>query len=357
MIRHLQGIPIEIGPLANSALPELLSLYADRRIVIMVDENTHANCLDMLLNEFPVLDRSEIMMLPAGEENKTIEIVYQVWSALLEYRVQRQDLIINLGGGLVTDVGGFIAATYKRGIAFIHIPTSLLGMVDAALGAKTGIDVNQIKNAVGTFTPPKGVYIDPIFLETLPGDELLNGFAEMLKHALIIDATYWHQLKSIRNDKDLTTEENILRAIEIKVEVVSSDPLESGQRKLLNFGHTIGHGIESYFLSKKPIHHGHAVALGMIAESYISHKRNVLPAAQYLEIEQTIISLFPMPPIPEHAFQEIIELLRNDKKNAGDHIYFVLLQEIGSAEIDSKLTEREIGEALLHLTMLAKNAN
>lgn len=354
---EFDGIPVELGPLEMSNLGNLLSAYKDRNKVIMVDENTHDACLEILLLSFPELQNAEVMLLPAGEENKTMEVVFQVWSALLEYRIQRNDLILNLGGGLVTDLGGFVAATYKRGIDFIHIPTSLMAMVDAALGSKTGIDVNDVKNAVGTFTAPKAIFIDPTFLETLPAEDIFNGFAEMLKHALTLDETYWNHLKRLHNDEELTTPENILRSIELKKEVVESDPHESGRRKLLNFGHTFGHGLESYFLSRKPIDHGHAVALGMIAEAYVSYKRKVLSFDAYQDIEHVLIAIFPMLPIPEEAFEEVMNHMKNDKKNAGNSINFVLLKAPGSAEINAELSEKEIGEALLHLSLLARNSN
>jgi len=351
------GIPVELGTLKSSALGEILNQYKGRNIVVMVDENTHNACLEGLFVDFPTLKNKEIILLPSGEENKNIEVVFQVWSALLERKIQRKDLIINVGGGMVTDLGGFVAATYKRGIDFIHIPTSLLAMVDAALGGKTGIDLNGVKNAVGTFTSPKAIFIDPVFLETLPAHEIFNGLAEMMKHALILDVGYWNQLKGIRNEEALTTVENILRSIQLKKEVVESDSKESNRRKLLNFGHTFGHGIESYFIDKKPIAHGHAVALGMIAESFVAFKRKVLSQKAYVEIEQVLIDIFPMPPIPENAFQEILSHMKQDKKNTGNHVNFVLLKEPGIAEIDAKLTEREIGEALLHLSLLAQNRN
>ncbi|MBM3163880.1 MAG: 3-dehydroquinate synthase [Bacteroidetes bacterium] len=351
------GIPVELGTLKSSAFGGILNQYKGRNIVIMVDENTHNACLEGLFADFPTLKNKAIILLPSGEENKNIEVVFQVWSALLERKIQRKDLIINVGGGMVTDLGGFVAATYKRGIDFIHIPTSLLAMVDAALGGKTGIDLNGVKNAVGTFTSPKAIFIDPVFLETLPAHEIFNGLAEMMKHALILDVGYWNKLKRIRNEEALTTVENILRSIQLKKEVVESDSKESNRRKLLNFGHTFGHGIESYFIAKKPIAHGHAVALGMIAESFVAFKRKVLSQKAYVEIEQVLIDIFPMPPIPENAFQEILSHMKQDKKNTGNHVNFVLLKEPGVAEIDAKLTEREIGEALLHLSLLAQNRN
>lgn len=325
--------------------------------VIIVDENTHDCCLEYLLTAFPSLEDSEIMLLPTGEENKALEVCYQVWSAMLDYQINRNDLVINLGGGVVTDLGGFIASVYKRGIDFIHIPTSLMGMVDAAIGGKNGVDLNGLKNIIGTITQPKAIFVDAGFLETLPPEEIFNGYAEMLKHALILDSSYWNQLKSLNSEEELIQIQHVIRSIELKKQVVEADPTEKGLRKLLNFGHSLGHALESYFLSKKPIAHGHAVALGMIGESYISYKRGVLSQEAYREIEQCIIRIFPMLEIPEEAIETLIELMRNDKKNERNVLNFVLLKEIGTAQINAEILPSEVGEALLHLSLLAQHGN
>jgi 3-dehydroquinate synthase len=297
------------------------------------------------------------MLLPVGEENKVLEICYQVWEAMLEYNIKRTDLVINLGGGLVTDVGGFVASVFKRGVNYVHIPTSLMAMVDASLGGKNGVDLNGLKNILGTITNPQAVFVDTGFLETLPPDEIFNGFAEMLKHALIFDAAYWNTLKTLTTEAALIQESTIVQSIAIKKSIVESDPFEKGQRKLLNFGHSLGHAIESYFMDKSSIAHGHAVALGMIGESYIAMKRKVLSLKEYQEIEQAIIRVFPMIEIPENAYHEVINLLSNDKKNEGNSINFVLLKTIGSAEINAHLSNKEVGEALLHLSLLAQHGN
>ena len=348
---------VHIGPLENSGFIDTLNQFSHRKKVIMVDENTHDCCLEYLLTSFPTLEEAEVMLLPAGEENKVLEICYQVWSALLEYEIGRHDLIINLGGGLVSDMGGFIASVYKRGIPFVHIPTSLMAMVDASIGGKNGVDLNGIKNCIGTINDPTAIFVDPAFLSTLPAEEIFNGFAEMLKHALITDVDYWNALKSLKTEEELITLSNLIRSIEIKKNIVNADPLESGVRKKLNFGHTLGHALESYFLTQKPIAHGHAVALGMIAESFISYKRGVLSAAAYSEIEQVLIRIFPMLDIPEGAVEQIIAFIKNDKKNEGKEMNFVLLEALGQTSINASLSENEIGESLLHLSLLAGHAN
>ena len=195
---------VEIGNLTKSSFQNLLSSkYINSKKVILVDENTHDFCLEYLLTTFDELKEAEVMLLPVGEENKVMEVCFQVWEALSEYKIGRKDVIINLGGGVVSDMGGFIASIYKRGIDFINIPTTLLSMVDASIGGKTGIDLGRHKNQLGTFTDPIAIYIDVLFLQTLPQTEILNGYAEMLKHALIFDEAYWNELISITSMNDL----------------------------------------------------------------------------------------------------------------------------------------------------------
>lgn len=357
MTIQFNGIPIHVGSLESAPFNALLEEYSTRKKVIIVDENTHDCCLEYLLTAFPALEEAEVMLLPAGEENKALEVCYQVWSAMLEYQINRNDLVINLGGGVVTDLGGFIASVYKRGIDFIHIPTSLMGMVDAAIGGKNGVDLNGLKNIIGTITQPKAIFVDSGFLETLPAEEIFNGYAEMLKHALILDATYWDRIKSLNSEVELIQIEHIIRSIELKKQIVEADPTEKGMRKLLNFGHTLGHALESYFLNAQPIAHGHAVALGMIGESYISYKRGMLKLETYREIEQCIIRIFPMLEIPENAIEELIVLMKNDKKNERNSLNFVLLEAIGTAQVNAEMTSSEVGDALLHLSLLAQHGN
>lgn len=342
---------IEIGSILSSSFPQLLEQkYADSRKIILVDENTHDHCLEYLITSFPELQEAEVMLLPVGEENKVMEVCFQVWEAMSEYGVVRSDVIINLGGGVVTDMGGFIASLYKRGIDFMNIPTSLLGMVDAAVGGKNGIDLGKYKNQLGVFNHPVAVFVDPGFLQTLPESELIGGYAEMIKHALIADKEHWkllHQLDPVKLLHASHYELLISRSVEIKVGVVTADPRESGMRKVLNFGHTIGHAIEGYFIGIEPVSHGHAVAIGMMAEAYISFKRDYISQRDLLDITNYLTQIYDHIPMQEEDKNNILELLHNDKKNSRDAIRCALLQGIGHCSYDETITESEGYEALL----------
>jgi 3-dehydroquinate synthase len=343
---------IEIGSITDSSLNQLLiETYATSKVVIICDENTHDYCLEYLLTSFDSLKEAEVMLLPVGEENKVMEVCFQVWQALSEYKIGRKDLIINLGGGVVTDMGGFIAAVYKRGVDFVHIPSSLLGMVDASIGGKTGIDLGSLKNQLGVFAHPVKIYIDPIFLGSLPSEEMMNGYAEMLKHALIRNKEHWNVIKAIENIDLLNSVELISESVKIKFEVVEIDPKEKNIRKLLNFGHTVGHALEGYFLNSTPISHGHAVAVGMLAESYISFKKGILSKTDFNEIDLLLRSRFPIPELNEDDFTEIVELCQHDKKNEANKINCTLLKEIGQGEIDQFVTVDELKDALTFLTL------
>ncbi|MFM1914953.1 MAG: 3-dehydroquinate synthase [Bacteroidota bacterium] len=344
---------VEIGSILNGGFQSFLKAFENQQILIIVDENTHDCCLEYLITSFPELERAEIMLLPNGEENKVMEVCFQVWQAFTEYKVERKDLVINLGGGVVTDMGGFIASVYKRGLTFIHIPTTLLGMVDAAIGGKNGIDLNGFKNQLGTITQPARVFVDAGFLSTLPPEEIFNGYAEMLKHALIGDAKLWEEIRHIQSEEALIQEAVILQSIRVKTNIIEQDPFEGGLRKKLNFGHTVGHALESYFFQSTPISHGHAVALGMIAESFISMKRGILSKEAYKDIESTIIRSFPMIELNADDVSIVISLMYQDKKNIAGQIRSCLLEGIGTCSFDHHLTEEEIGESLFHLTLLA----
>lgn len=349
---------IEVGSLETSGLSSFIQQnYIDSKIVIIVDENTNDNCLEYLITTFDFLAEAEVMLLPAGEENKVMEVCFQVWEALSEYRIGRRDLIINLGGGVVTDMGGFIAAVFKRGIDFIHIPTSLLGMVDASIGGKTGIDLGMHKNQLGVFRNPKAIYIDKIFLGTLEPREFVNGFAEVIKHALITDTGLWKELTKLENLSEVATDEMLTRIISIKLDIVKQDPKEKGMRKILNFGHTVGHALEGYFLSKEPVDHGHAVALGIIAESYISMNSGKLTQTEFSEIEQLILAWFPIPQITMADMEGIVELLYNDKKNHSGKIQCCLLDRIGHCLYDQPIEEGDFVEALVYLMSKSVSLN
>jgi len=348
---------IEIGLLADSSLQSVLEAYSNHRAIIVVDQNTHDLCLEYVITSFPQLEQAEIILLPVGEENKVMEICMQVWNAFSEYEFGRKDLVINLGGGLVTDMGGFIASVYKRGMDFIHIPTSLLGMVDASIGGKNGIDLNECKNQIGTFTAPINVYVDLSFLATLPEVEFYNGFAEMIKYAIIKDKELFEVLKEFKDEKDFNREDIINRCIQIKVSIVDEDSNEAGLRKILNFGHTFGHAIEGYFMRTTPVHHGHAVGIGICAEAFVSMNRELITKEEYKEIESVMRRVYPFIKFSDDDTKAIIQLMYNDKKNESGKIFSVLLDGIGKASYHNELSENEIGEALLHISMLSDALN
>lgn len=349
---------IEVGSLEESGFASFVEQnYMHSKIVIIVDENTNDHCLEYLITTFDFLAEAEVILLPVGEENKVMEVCFQVWEALSEYGIGRRDLLINLGGGIVTDMGGFIAAVFKRGIDFIHIPTTLLAMIDASIGGKTGIDLGMYKNQLGVFRDPKGIYIDKIFLGTLEPKEVINGFAEALKHALITDADLWQELAEMENLSEIAADELLTRIIAIKLDIVKQDPLEKGVRKTLNFGHTAGHVIEGYYLFKEPIDHGHAVALGIIAESYISMRLGKLSQEEFTKIERVILDWFPVPQISMADIRKIVELLYNDKKNHSGKIQCCLLDKIGNCLYDQPVEESYFVDALVYLMSKSVSLN
>ncbi|MEJ6749384.1 MAG: 3-dehydroquinate synthase [Flavobacteriales bacterium] len=328
MIIQANNYPIVIGE--NSLTSFSFIDYS--QIAILVDENTKRDCFSKL----PKLDNSIIIEIKSGEENKNINTCNFIWEQLTKYNFDRNSLLINLGGGVIGDMGGFCASTYKRGIDFIQIPTSLLAMVDASIGGKLGINFNVLKNQIGIFSYPKTVLINPLFLETLPDNQLKSGFAEVVKHALISDRNLWNRLRNTSFEEQ-NWEEIIETSIQIKNKIVLSDPLEKGERKKLNFGHTFGHAIESYYLEKgTSILHGEAVFMGILLEIEISS----LSDLEKSEIKKYILSSFSLPHCPNKS--DLIKYLKNDKKNLVGKISFSLLNEIGNCTIDNLFSEDEL---------------
>lgn len=325
-------------------------------IFILVDTNTHDYCLPQFLERLESGNVVvEVMEMPNGEDHKTIDICMGVWEALSEYSADRKSLLINLGGGVVTDLGGFVASTYMRGIDYINIPTSLLAMVDASVGGKTGVDLGALKNQVGVINEGKIVGVDTSFLDTLPTNEMVSGFAEMLKHGLIYDRTYWNTLTHLENLDISDLDKLIYDSVVIKNNVVTSDPTEQGLRKILNFGHTLGHAIESYFLEhgdKTPLLHGEAIAIGMILEAYISTKICKLEKEELNTISQGILKTFSKVNINKDDQAVIIDLLKHDKKNSHGVIKFVLLEAIGQPKIDCVVSNDLILEAFDYYSSL-----
>ena len=317
------------------------------KIFFLVDENTHEHCLPILLGNFETEIPFEIIEIEAGEDLKTIETATQLWEILSEFETDRRALIINLGGGVITDMGGFVASTYKRGIRFINIPTTLLAMADASIGGKTGIDHQFLKNCIGTFALPEQIFVFPEFLKTLAFKELISGFAEILKHGLIADEKHWKDLSSIETLTPEAVFPFVEASMRIKQNVVALDFKEQNIRKTLNFGHTIGHAIESLFLkSGNPIPHGEAVALGMIGETHLSFLEGFISEEVCSDIIANIQKFFPYISINQFSDEEIVDLMFNDKKNAQGNINFSLLETIGKCNFDTQVSVKNIKNAL-----------
>jgi len=332
---------IHIGP-AGQALTELLEAGAYSKAVLLVDANSEKFCLPQLGDiQLPVI------RIEPGEQYKSIRTCEYIWQQMMALGMDRHSLLINLGGGVIGDMGGFCAATFFRGIPFVQIPTTLLSQVDASIGGKLGVDLNWVKNAVGVFKNPRAVLVDPEFLQTLPPSELRSGFAEVIKHALIADSELWNQLLPLQDLGTVDWAPILEASLRIKRDVVQEDPYEKGRRKVLNFGHTIGHAIESFVLSAgKLLTHGEAVAAGMVAESYLSSKHLGLEAACLDEIVQVIKRFYPPIRFTEGDYDALLGLMKKDKKNRAGNISFTLLPAIGQASFDQFVSDDSIREAL-----------
>lgn len=316
-------------------------------IFLLVDSNTHTFCLPYFLSHIETNTTIEIIEIESGEEHKNIETCLGVWNTLTELGADRKSVIINLGGGVITDLGGFVACTFKRGIKYINVPTTLLSMVDASVGGKTGVDLGNLKNQIGLISSSDLVLIDTKFLETLPKNQMNSGLTEMLKHGLITNDVYWKKMVNyIFNDGNL--DDLIYESVVIKHEVVTKDPNETGLRKTLNYGHTLGHAIESYCLenpNKPSLLHGEAIAIGLILECYISHKLLGFQLEKLQNVKETILKLFPIIEFTKRDIDEIIELMKFDKKNTHGNINFVLLEDIGKHKLDCQVNNNIIKDA------------
>ena len=347
--------PLIIAEDSYQTLAKLLKSDADSgcSFFILVDENTHQHCLPQLITNVEVLTTAEIIEIDSGEENKTLETCTQLWEVLTELGADRQSVLINLGGGVITDMGGFVAATYKRGIRFYNIPTTLLAQVDASTGSKTGVDLGGLKNQIGLFADPQAVYINPGFLRTLPNDQLQSGFGEIIKHALIADKGYWNMVKSEVYYEVVNWGRLIRPSLDIKSSVVLKDPTEKGVRKLLNFGHTIGHALETFALENiRPLLHGQAVALGMLTEAWLSMKLTGLSVEEFNEIQLLILSNFDLFQFEEADFERIFELMGHDKKNVSGKVRLTLLSQIGTGVYNISCDEQLLRESLKYLIAL-----
>ena len=332
---------------AELILADYFNRHPDKRPIVIADENTFKHCWPKIIGGNDLLNGAEVIQLESGEEFKNLDICSQVWMALSEMKVSRNDVIINVGGGVITDLGGFVASTFKRGVSFIQVPTSLLAMVDASVGGKVGVDLAGLKNLVGNFATPEMVVVDIDFLDSLPPNQLKCGYAEVLKHGLILDRSYWET--SIEKDEiDLELVKSLVyRSVEIKNTVVIKDFKEKGDRKKLNFGHTIGHAFETYFLgAKTPLLHGEAVAIGMIAETWLAQQAGVISLSDFTAIKDQLLKWYKIPEFDTSCYSELLEIMRNDKKNIGGVINFTFLQSIGEARINQTASDEAIVESL-----------
>lgn len=318
------------------------------KLFIIVDGNTLEYCYPDFCSKVETSLEIEVIQIEAGEINKNIETCSGVWNALSELNADRKCLIINVGGGVVTDLGGFVASTYKRGVNYINVPTSLLAMVDASVGGKTGVDLGNLKNQIGLINTSEMVLIDTSFLNTLPQNEMRSGLAEMLKHGLIQDEQYWNKMTDLTKLTSSDLDGLIHESVIIKNNVVTIDPTEQGLRKTLNFGHTLGHAIESYYLeneNKTTLLHGEAVAIGIVLACYISTKLTNLNLDTCNIIKQTILDTYEKVSFETEDFEPIIELMKFDKKNSHGNINFVLLSAIGDTVIDQIVPNNIIKES------------
>ncbi len=320
------------------------------QVAVLVDENTKAHCYSLL---FPHLPPHVLIEIRSGEEHKTLETCMHIWGALTQHAFGRQALLINVGGGVIGDMGGFCAATYKRGFSFIQVPTTLLAQVDASVGGKLGVDFQSFKNHIGVFCAPERVLIYPPFLQTLPPREVRSGFAEVLKHALIADASAWQRLRDVPLSEQ-AWETVIPESVQIKHKVVTADPTEKGLRKILNFGHTIGHAVESFLLTQpeRKVLHGEAIAVGMICEAYLSTKVAGLAANALHEITHTLLNLYGKVPLNPEEDSILLELMRQDKKNEAQEINFSLLNRVGEACFNQHVALELIRESLAYYRQL-----
>ena len=324
------------------------------KILILTDDNTKENCLDIFLSsimaanpEVSNLIKSKLFYysVKPGENSKNIDTSIEVWEFLIKKGFKRVDLIINLGGGMITDLGGFVASTFMRGIKFVNVPTTLLGMVDASIGGKTGIDFKEIKNIIGVFGFAKIVLVDYRFLSTLNKRQKIAGYAEMIKHILIGKTSELYKVKKVDSIEDIP-HKMIHQSIITKVSIIDVDPLESDIRKFLNYGHTLGHAIESYLLgTDRELLHGEAIAIGMILETYLSFLKTGFDYELANDIKIHIHTHFGLIEFSDSDISEIIKRLKHDKKNSDNKPLFVLLENPGKPLINKTVLDKEIMKA------------
>ena len=317
------------------------------KIVILLDDNTEEHCFLPYIDQFPI-EKPHNIRIRAGEIHKNLEMCQFIWQCLFELEADRKSLLLNLGGGVIGDMGGFCASTYKRGIDFVQMPTTLLSQVDASIGGKLGIDFFNVKNSIGVFANPKAVFIQPDFLKTVSQREIRSGFAEIIKHALIMDKKRWHELLKIDNLDTIDWAKYLVPSLKIKQKVVKIDPFEKSLRKSLNFGHTIGHAVESAALATdEPLTHGEAIAIGMICEAYLSKILRGMPDEDLTTICDFILKHYGKYTIQKFDFSYLISLMKQDKKNETGEINFSFLQKAGEVVVNCTATPSQIEESLV----------
>lgn len=312
-------------------------------LAVLVDEHTLVHCYPLVKDQLP---NHFLITIKSGEEHKTLETCVSIWQAMTVRALDRHACLVVLGGGVLGDMGGFCAATYKRGIDFILIPTTLLAQVDASIGGKLGIDFNTFKNHIGVFQQPALTMLYAGFLKTLPKDELRSGFAEVIKHTLISDNALWKVI-SQRSLENQSWDELLRHSVEFKARVTTEDPKEKGLRKILNAGHTIGHAVESHLLGKgQRILHGEAIAIGLIAECFLAWERMMISEDDFRSICNYILKVFGKVNLDNNSIEESAKLTVQDKKNKGNKILCVLLKGIGEAQWDCEISQDEVKRAL-----------
>lgn len=331
----------------QSELQNFLQSVKYDKLFVLTDSNTLELCLPML-KEVPQLQGAPVITVEAGDTNKNIEQVTAIWMRLCNEGASRNSLLLNVGGGMITDMGGFVAATFKRGIHSVNVPTTLMASVDAAVGGKTGINFNGLKNEIGSFYPPLCVLIDSSFLKTLDRDNLLSGYAEMVKHALISYMETYHAILSFDLDRvDYTLlNQMVAQSVAVKERIVEEDPKEMGIRKALNLGHTVGHAYESLSFRKgRPVLHGHAVAAGLVSELYLSYKKCGFPMENLSQVVYYLKKYYPPFFFNCDDYEALYELMTHDKKNEGGIINFTLLSQVGEVQINQSVTKEKVLES------------
>jgi len=348
--------PIYIGKNLLDKISTLIQFESYTKIIVLTDEIVAPIYLNTVLTSIPNTAKS--IIIPSGENNKNIDTLQFIWKKLLQIGADRKSLLINLGGGVIGDIGGFSASTFMRGIDFINIPTTLLAQVDESVGGKTMIDFANIKNIVGTFYQPTAVLFDIQTLQTLPQNQFLSGFAEIIKHGIIKDKTYFDLVTS-KKPTAFTDDEIIAiitKSCELKAEIVQEDEKESSTRKLLNFGHTIGHAVEAISLeTDKPLLHGEAVSIGMVAEAVLANKIGLLATSDTEIIKKSLLNAGLPTDIPDYELAQIIKKMRSDKKNIDDIINFTLITQIGNGIINQSVSDKILTECIKSLQ--ANNIN